>query len=406
MEMYIARQPILDGNKRLQAYELLYRGAAHYALGQISGERATTSLLTTAFLTEGIEKISSSKPCFINFTEELLLKKVPLSFPNNLVVIEVLEDVPPSPAIIAVCKEFVEKGYVLALDDFIHHRNLEPLINLAKIIKIDFSLTKGTDLERVRYKLANRDVKLLAEKVETLQEFEQAMKLGFTFFQGYFFGKPQMIQSKEIPASKINLLQLLAEVNRKSTTIKTLKEIFSRDVGMTYKLLRYINSAYYYLQKKIESVAHAIVYIGEQGVKRFVILLLVSEIATDKPVELLKLSVVRARFCELLAGESRVWPDSSEVFLLGLFSMIDGLLDTPMKEVMEKLPIDEAIKDALMKKTGPLVPFLTATDAYERNEMEKCLKAFTALGVEPKNVPDYYLTAVAFADSLTRIQAG
>ena len=403
MEMYIARQPIFNFSKRLHAYELLYRGAAHYSLGQISGDRATTSLLTTTFLTEGIEKVSSAKPCFINFTRDLLLKKVPLSFPKNRVVIEVLEDVPATLDIIRVCQEFVAQGYTVALDDFIYHPSLEPLIALASIIKIDFTLTTGKELEKTIFKLAHHDVKLLAEKVETAEEFDLALKLGFYYVQGYFFGKPEMIKSKEIPSAKINLLQLLAEVSKKTTTIKTLESIFSRDVGMTYKLLRFINSAYYFLEAKIESVSHAIVYLGEQGVKRFVILLIISEIAMDKPPEIVRLSVVRAKFCEQLAAESRVWDDASEIFLLGLFSMIDALLDVAMEEVMKQLPIAVEIKDALIRQHGPAFPFLAATISYEKGQKKECLAALAELGVNPKNVYGYYLAAVQYADTLTRV---
>ena len=402
MEMYLARQAIFSSQKRLQAYELLYRGAGHYSLGQISGNRATTSLLTTAFLTEGIEKVSNSKPCFINFTAELLLKKVPLSFPKNQVVIEVLEDVPPTPAIVDVCHTFVKQGYRLALDDFVYHPSFEPLLQLAHYVKIDFTLTKGAELEKMIFRLARHDLQLLAEKVETYAEFEQALKLGFSLFQGYFFGRPEMLKSKEVPASQLNLLQLLAEVNKKSTTVKQLQDIFSRDVGMAYKLLRFINSAYFFLEKNIESVSHAIVYLGEKGMKRFVVLLIISEIATSKPPELLRLSVVRARFCELLAEESQLWDDSGEIFLLGLFSMLDALLDTAMDQVMARLPLAGEIKEALISGSGTLYPFLEAVSSYERAEEQQCLSSLQKLAVKPGHVYGYYREAVAYADKMVR----
>ena len=204
METIIARQPIFNSERSLFAYELLYRGTKQMSLENVGGNRATTSLLTSSFLTEGLEKISSNKPCFINFTEELLLQDIAENFPKNLIIIEILEDVPPSSEIIAACTNLKHHGYFLALDDFVYKKNLIPLIELADIIKFDFRLTPINLIAKALEHLSLYDIEFLAEKVETYREFEQALNLGFSYFQGYFFARPELMKilSWRSPARK------------------------------------------------------------------------------------------------------------------------------------------------------------------------------------------------------------
>ena len=231
MEQYIARQPILNAHQKLFAYELLYRGAHDYVLSNVSGNRATTNLLSSAFLTKDIEEISSHRPCFINFTQELIEKKIPASFPESLLVIEILEDVKPTERVLSVCRDLKAKGYRIALDDFIFDRKLIPLVELAHIIKIDVRLTPlDTILETIN-KLSSYNVKLLAEKVETRKEFDLALKLGFSYFQGYYFSKPERIGIEELSSVKVNMLRLLSEVSNKTTTHNKLHDIISADIA-------------------------------------------------------------------------------------------------------------------------------------------------------------------------------
>lgn len=397
MEVHIARQPIFDIHKKLFAYELLFRQTLGLHLGELSGDRATTSLLSTAFLTEGVEAIAGNKPCFINFTKNLLVKEIAASFPKNRVIVEILEDVPPSPEVLAACSALSQQGYILALDDFVYAKEILPLIELVNIIKIDYQLLTTDQIERTFHRLARFHLKFLAEKIESYEEFEHARKLGFHYFQGYFFARPESLRITEIASNKINLLRLLAEINNRQTTVTRLEEIITTDVAITYKLLRYINSAFFYLLKEVESVRQAIIYLGEREIRRFVTLVLISELAVDKPRELVRLSVVRARFCELLADRCPQEVNGSELFLLGLFSLIDALLDVPMDQMMEKLPLSDAIKEALIRGEGPYAPFLTAVIAYEKGETVNCLVALAQLQADKKGLSTLYLQAVQFA---------
>ncbi len=397
MHVQIARQPIFDGYKKLFAYELLFRQAQGLHLGELSGDRATTSLLSTAFLTEGIEQIAGNRPCFINFTENLLLQEIAPSFPKTKIIIEILEDVRPTPEVIAACRHLSDLGYILALDDFVYEKNLLPLIELANIIKIDYQLSSSDDIERMLYRLGRYSLKFLAEKIETYEEFEHARKLGFHYFQGYFFARPESLHIVEIASNKISLLNLLAEINRPQTTVDRLEQIIAADVAVSYKLLRYINSAFFYLLKQVDSIRQAIIYLGEREIRRFVTLVIVSELAADKPAELVRLSVIRARWCELMAENSQRTQETAEFFLLGLFSLIDAILDKPMAQMMERLPLSDEVKEALTGETGAHAPFLLAMLSYEKGQSKECLRHLRSIRVDPAKVYDFYLEAVKFS---------
>ena len=401
MDFFIARQPIFSIHKQLVAYELLYRGTDEFPLSGVSGNQATTSLLSSTFLTEGIDVISETKPCFVNFTEELITKKVPASFSKSKLVIEILEDVRPTKEIVATCRELSEEGYRIALDDFVYDRKFEPLIEIADIIKIDFRLTPINTIHKTLHRLSKYKVKLLAEKVESHEEFEKAAKLGFSFFQGFFFSKPEKMLIKEIALAEVTLLNLLFEATRKKTTLERLYEIFSTDVAISYKLLRFVNSAYFYRMEEVKTLKHAIAFIGEKELRRFVTLVIMSELAIKKPSELVRLSLVRAKFCELLSLQSGFRDSSSEMFLMGLFSFIDSMLDTTMDVVMDKLPIGRRVKETLTNHTGEFAPFLEAITAYERGLIADCTDALDDLKIDMELVPGIYLDALRYANLLT-----
>lgn len=400
MDLFIARQPIFTVHKKLFAYELLYRGTKTSSLSNTSGNKATTSVLSSAFLTEGIEKISGLRPCFINFTRDLLLQNLPASFPKKLIVVEILEDVPPTAEIVEICKKLRDDGYTIALDDFVYDSSLEPLLSIADIIKFDFLLTPVDSLQKTLYRLSRYKLKYLAEKVESYEEFIRASKLGFSYFQGYFFAKPEKILIKEIDSAKINLVNLLAEVSKKTTTKRKIEQIVQRDVGLAYKLLRYINSSYFYRLNRIDSISHAITYLGENELRRFIILVLISELASDKPGELVRLAVVRAKMGELLAQETTLTGKADEIFMLGLFSLLPALLDTTIDYICEQLSLSEHLKNALVKQTGPYFSFLDVVISYEKRDKTSCLAAVQKIGIKPGGLHLLYMEAINFTHSV------
>ncbi|HKJ65100.1 MAG TPA: HDOD domain-containing protein, partial [Desulfopila sp.] len=306
----------------------------------------------------------------------------------------------PRQALVDEIRNLKTAGYTIALDDFVLHKKLDPLIALADIIKIDVRLTPlDTILKTLRY-LARFKVKLLAEKVETTEEFERANKLGFHYYQGYFFSRPEKIRVRELASTKVTLFSLLAEIGRKSTTLERLHKIISRDLAISYKLLRFLNSAYFYRLEKVKNVKHAIAYLGEKELRRFLLLVIVSELATDKPTELVRHSLVRAKFCELLAQRSLMADYALEVFMIGMFSFMDAMLDVDMNVVMEKLPLTDDVKDALINRQGLFAPFLDAAVAYERRQRQRFVDILEELNIVDAPVAELYLQAVKYANGI------
>jgi EAL and modified HD-GYP domain-containing signal transduction protein len=403
METIIARQPIFNAQRNVFAYELLYRGADTLSLANVGGNRATSSLLTSSFLTEGLEKISGNKPCFVNFTEELLLEHIAESFSTKDIVIEILEDVQPTDKIITTCKGLKNLGFTLALDDFVYHNKFIPLIELADIIKIDFLLTSADEMQQTLEFLSRFKIDFLAEKVETHDQFGEAQRLGFKYFQGYFFARPEEMRIKELSTSKLTLLNLLSEINQQKFSAKKLTAIISADVSLSYRLLRYINSAYFYLLTKITSIPYAVTYLGENEIRRFVTLAVISEISSNKPVELVRLAAVRAKFCEKLGQECPGETNQNELFLLGLLSLLDAMLDTPITDILKKIPVSDNIKRALIDQDGPLSIFLKIVTAYERGNHEECFLAVKQLRVSEEKLYPIYLSSLEYADSFVNL---
>ena len=278
--------------------------------------------------------------------------------------------------------------------------SLIPLIEIAHIIKIDVRLTPLDTILQTINSLKPFDVKLLAEKVETRQEFELALKLGFSYFQGYYFSRPENIGITELSSAKINMLRLLTEVAKQTTTLNKLHAIISTDIAISYKLLRFLNSAYFYRLQKVKTVRHAIAYLGETELRRFLMLVIISEFSSDKPDELVRLVLVRAKFCELLGNASPHESLSAELFMMGLFSALDTMLEMPMEQVMEKLPINDRIKTALTDNTGKCALFLKTAIAFERNQLAQINRLVTELEITPTAIHDSYLTAVKYANGL------
>ncbi len=270
---------------------------------------------------------------------------------------------------------------------------MEPLIELADIIKFDFRLSSVAEIEAYLEKLAGHQVKLLAEKVETIEEFNQAVELGFELFQGYFFCKPEVIEGREIAASQVVQLQIMAEINKDDFDFNKVEELVSSDVGISYKLLRYINSPYFARPGKIEAIKQALVYMGADEMRRFISLMAISKLAADKPRELINLSCIRGKFCELLGRQSRYDFKPSILFTVGMFSLMDAIMDQPMVKVMEKLPLAEELVKALVGRRGILAGFLVLAIAYEQGRWTAVKKVAAKLGIDEALIPALYAEA-------------
>jgi c-di-GMP-related signal transduction protein len=400
MDIYLARQPIFTRSKEIYAYELLFRGGMQNSFPGIDGNSATSRLLSNTFFTTGVEQITSGKKAFINFTRELLVLKIPLMFPSPITTIEVLEDVKPDTQVIESCAAFSRQGYVIALDDFEYIPALEPLIDLADIIKIDFMKNTKQQIEDYCRHFLSKGKKLLAEKVETSQEFEDALKKGFTYFQGYFFSKPQVMKETEIPTLKMNLMRIMGETKGDNFNVSKLQKLIEQDVGISYKLLRYLNSPFFRRLNEISSIRQAIVMLGEKGLRSFLSVIILAELSQDKPDELIKSSVIRARMCERIGIEKGNGLDTAELFTLGLFSHIDAILDNSMENIMKKLPLTQDIKNTLLGKKNILSDYLDLVVSYQYASWDKVSRLAETLKISHEKLPGIYLDAIGWADSI------
>ncbi len=401
MDVYLARQPIFTKNVKIYAYELLFRGSMSNLFPDIDGDHATSRLLSSTFFTTGLEKVTGGKRAFINFTRELLLRRIPLIFPSKVTTVEILETIEPDERAIECIKELTVNGYSIALDDFVYHPRFDPFIHLADIIKVDFRLSSREEIEGYARRFEPLGIKLLAEKVETIDEFHEAIAMGFTYFQGYFFSKPQVMSDKDIPSLKMNLIQIMVESSSDEFRVQEMKKLIERDVGISYKLLRYMNSPYFRRMNEISSIKQAIVMLGEKGIRQFLSVIILAELSSDKPDELIKNSIVRAKVCEGLGRLGTSKTDPSVLFTLGLFSLIDAILDSSMENVLKKLPLAEKIKAALLKREGEFADYLRLAVCYEMGEWDMASKIASSLGIMEEKLPACYLDAVGWADAFS-----
>lgn len=401
MDIFVARQPIFDRNLRCVAYELLFRDGISNAMNHPDGDAATRELLSHSFLSIGLGTLTHRKKCFINFTQNLLLQKLPLAFPKENFVVEILENIRPDIEMQLACLDIRGNGYALALDDFEYHPKWDPLLDLVQYVKIDFQKTAISDMGYITRTLRKYPIELIAEKVETRLTYKMASKLGFMYFQGYFFCRPQIVRSRQVPSSKLNLLIIMAQARDPNITMTDLEKVISRDVGISIKLLNYLNSAFFCRGAKIKSIKHALILLGLEQLTRFVSVITLTTLGSDKTDELIRQSSIRGRFCELASPHCGLSGKAPELFTLGLFSLIDALLDDTMEHLLEKLPLSDVIKDALIQGEGNYAGVLSLAVQYEAGNWYKVDEMVQYLGISEEILPEKYLAAIQWADALT-----
>ena len=400
IDCHVARQPIFDRRKELFGYELLFRDSQANFCPNVDGDLATAQVLYKGLLSYGIDTLTHGKPALINFTDNLLLQDLPLLFPRDKIIIEILENIDPSDDILDACRRLIRNGFTLALDDFIFDERYRRLVELAGLIKVDFRAASPEAIAQMLEQMGPTQARLLAEKVETHEEFEQAMAMGFSLFQGYFFSKPEIVSSRDIRPNKAVLLGIVAEIQGDECHIQNLECLLKNDVSLSMKLLQMVNSAFYHRVSNITSLRHALAYLGCRDIHRLVTMIIISGLASDKPAELLRQSLMRARFCELMTHRQTAEALSSEeAFLTGLFASIDAILDLPMGALLDQLPLSDTIKTALLKGGNPLGELLEMAVAYEKGEWDNHTTRLQASGLTPQVVLTSYLEAIQWADA-------
>jgi EAL and modified HD-GYP domain-containing signal transduction protein len=400
MEVFVARQPIFNSRQQVFAYELLFRhGLENYYSGT-DGDLATARVITDSFMLFGIEALTGGKPAFINFTANMIKNEIPTIFPPELVGVEILEDVILDEEILYACQKLKNSRYLLALDDFVFDKERAALTEMADIIKVDFLATAKKDRAALAEKFAGSRVKLLAEKVETIDDFQNALELGYTYFQGYFFCRPHIVSRKDIPSHRLTCLRILQELHRTEPDFEHITRIVTADLSLSYKLLRLVNSAVFGFRSRINSIKQALVILGLQEIQKWITLLALSSMGQEKPDELITHSVIRARFGELIATIIGLQNRSSEFFLMGLLSLIDAFLDRPMQEILAELPLSNEIKDALTGRMNLFGEVYRLILAYEKADWIQVNRYSSRLNLKEEKIPKFFLQSVQWANQL------
>ncbi|MCF7506738.1 MULTISPECIES: EAL and HDOD domain-containing protein [Vibrio] len=399
---YVARQPILNRNKNTLGYELLFRDGERNAYpAHIESNRATYRLIVENFLSVGLNPSIPSSRCFINFPYQSLIRRLPLSLPKDKVVVEILETCKPTDELLEAVKELYQAGYMIALDDFTSMQEWERFLKYTHIVKLDImqmGLDEACDLVKAHQ---GKKFSFLAERVETEQEFKQAKEAGFKFFQGYFFSKPEVIKTKYISPEQVIAMELFQEVCKPDVDFQRVESIVAKDVALSYKLLRFVNTMSPRLEVTISSFRQALVYLGQEKLKMFVSLAVASYVSDKKPKELYGLSLQRAQFCQRMSRYQAFEGHTEQAFMIGLFSLLDALLDLSLENLVEQLPLCKSIKVALLRREGPYGILLALEESFEHADWQQIDEHCAELGLNVEQVKTELIEARRWSHTVT-----
>lgn len=398
IEVFIARQPIYNRQIQLYGYELLYRsGDLTTVADHVDGEQATSQVFLASVLQIGLSKLVGGRTCFINITRDLLMLRELLAFRCVDVYLEILEDVEIDVQLIESIRRLKQSGYGIVLDDFSFNDQYIPLLKLADLVKLDALALSHDELRRHVEMLKPFSVKLVAEKVEDARTYQFCRDLGFDFFQGNYFEKPRIVKGRRIPVSHMAAMRVLSALQDSKVTGKKIEEILRPDVGLTFKLMKLVNSSLFSLPNKISSIGHAATLLGHARLKILAMAVILSRF-DDKPAGVVISSMVRARMCEAIAGV--LSPElSNSAFTVGLFSLLDVILDASMEEILFGLPLTDEITRALLSLEGELGQVLGTVLAYETADRDK----LAGVPISTVDMVQIYIDAVEWADGLVKI---
>ncbi|WMJ77151.1 MULTISPECIES: EAL and HDOD domain-containing protein [unclassified Sedimentibacter] len=390
MDVYVARQPIFDRNMNVFGYELLYRRSMNNYYEGTDDNQATAELINNAFLTMHFRELTGGTNAFINFSQDMLIKEIPLLLPSDSTVVEVLERVEINEDVIEACKKLKENGYIIALDDFVFSESYLPLLDIAHIVKIEFPAVNLEEQHQLIKKYGNK-IKFLAEKVETREEYQLALKMGYDYFQGYFFSKPVIIKGKEIDSLSINLMKILEEINKPEPEYKKIADIIETDLGLSYKLLKLANSVFFGSRNKILYTRQALVQLGLSEIRKWIYVMVLKDIQHVENKELIKTCFIRAKLMEHLAAETGRADRHFEYFTAGMLSSIDVLLNKDMNEIVEELVLSDDVKDALLGNDNEIKMMMDVVTTHELIEPKVLTVNEEDIGISRERFMSIYL---------------
>jgi len=389
MNIFVGRQPILDRRGNIYAYELLYRNSERNVFPDVDPEKATIGVLVNTFLSIGVDQVSDHRLSFINFPEGLLSENLFTRLDPNRVVIEILEDVSITPVTISRIAAFRKAGFRIALDDFVlkkeHRRYVDQLFKLVNIIKVDFLNTNVIERRRIETIIQDYPhVSLLAEKIETEEEFQDAKARGYALFQGYFFAKPEIIKSREIPSNIALHFHVIQQLGSPYANIEKISELIEHDVSLSYKFLRYINSLSFEIPNKIHSIRQAIVLMGIDEARKWMQVLTLHDMGqgngNGRNKALVDFSLTRAKLCEEMAKLRRK-KNADEFFLVGMFSLIDAIMRRELSDVLSLLPLSDIVIKTLYGEITEITNYLELAKAMEELKLEDIKRLSKEIGI-------------------------
>jgi len=398
----VARQPILDRRQGIYGYELLFRSGLDNALHAANQDQASFEMLHTSLLGFGLDTLLGDKLGFVNASREVLLQEFYLVLPRERTIIELVENVQPTPEVIEACHGLKRAGYRLALDDFVRRPEMAPLAELADVIKVDFPHTGEAERRAIVREFGPRRAQLVAEKVETREQFTAAMAEGFTHFQGYFFCEPEILSASDVPAFKRNCVRFMAELHRPDLDFDKLEAIIKQEVALAVKLLRYLNSAGFGWRHEITSIKHALRVLGERATRKWCSLMALTVLGEDQPAQMVITSLVRAQFAEQVGREAGLGSRDVDLFLIGMLSTLDALLGRPMDEALTHIPVSSEIRDTLLGRRTSLSAVWALVLCYERAEWDRLKVIADAADVSVGRLPSLYRNSVQWVDRIFR----
>ncbi|MDR3725537.1 MAG: EAL domain-containing protein [Terracidiphilus sp.] len=392
---YLARQPILDQRGRVYGHELLYR-AGPVAAFSGDGDLATRTMLDNVMIF-GLEKLAGGLPAFVNCTADSLIGRLVEVLPPSATVLEVLESVEPTEALIAACEDLKKKGFRIALDDFTWQPGIEPLLELADYVKVDFVAMDVRQRRSLLQKTQGCKAVYVAEKIETQKDYKQACAEGFTLFQGYYFCRPTLLNNRKVPANCLHHMKILGQLRSDPLDINRLAQLIKLDPSLTFRLLRLANSPLCEVRQRVRSLQSALVLMGDVMLRRVLTLAIASEWTAGAQSALLRTVFVRGRFCELAADLCAL--DPTEQYLLGMFSLLPAMLRLPMEELVPVLPLREEIRAALNGTLNSERTLLQWIESCEHGDWTACDAAVQSCGLDPGKLLECYAEAVDWAEA-------
>lgn len=400
-EIVVARQPIFDRRKEVFAYELLFKSDFHGHMRRKPGKTKNGSPMKAVdtLMISSLKQLTHGKRALIGFSRDMLLHEIPKMFPSALLGIGVEEEEDPGLRVTRILEQLKQSGYLLVVDDNIYNAADINLVRLADIIGVDF---RAAGLKK-RFSVFDDDParpRFMARSVETPSDFDSALKKGYMYFQGNFFSAVDMVSVRSLPSYKINLMRILKEINKPKVEFERIEQILKKDISITYKLLRFINSARFGLKTTVQSIRHALNLLGEDDVRKYLSLIVLSSVGTDKPQELVKNTLIRAKFCESIAAELDLEKNMSDFFLMGMFSMVDAMMGRPMREILVELPLNREVKNALKGTKNIFYKVLQLVKDYEKGEWRTFDPIANKLKLDPVVVSNLYIDAVEWGKLL------